>query len=57
MMQEYKKQSKTVDELKSTVEEFVANLGEDAIRKMARHARKRALACVATEGRHLEHSL
>ena len=57
MMHVYKEQPKTVAELKSTVEDFAANLGEDAIRKMARHARKRALACVATEGRHFEHSL
>ena len=56
-MQVYKKHLKTVAELKSTVEELAANLGEDAIRKMTRHARKLALACVATQGRHFEHSL
>ena len=44
MMQVYRKQPKTVAELKSTVEEFAANLGEDAIRKMALHARRQALA-------------
>ena len=53
-MQVYKKQPKTVAELKSTIEEFAANLGEDSIRKMARHASERALACVATQGRHIE---
>ena len=52
-----KKQSKTVTELKSAIEEFASNLGEDAIRKIARHVRKRALACVATQGRHFEHIL
>ena len=39
-----RKQPKTVAELKSTVEECAANLGEDAMRKMARHARRQALA-------------
>ena len=43
-MQVYRKQPKTVAELKSPVEEFTANLGEDAIRKMALHARRQALA-------------
>ena len=57
MMEVYKKQLITVAELKSTVEEFTANLGVNAVRKMAQHARKRALACVATQGRHFKHSL
>ena len=43
-MQVYRKQPKTVAELKSSVEECAANLGEDAIRKMAQHARRQALA-------------
>ena len=43
-MQVYRKQAKTITELKSTVEECAANLGEDAMRKMARHARRQALA-------------
>ena len=57
MMQVYKKQLKTVAELKLTVEVLAANLGEYAIRKMAEHARERGLACVATQGRHIKHSL
>ena len=43
-MQVYRKQPKTVAELKSTVEKLAANLGEDAIRNMALHARRQALA-------------
>lgn len=52
-----KNKPRTIAEMKTTVEEFTANLGEDAIRKMARHVRKRALACVASEGRHFEHNM
>ena len=43
--------------MKRDMESFAENLGEMAIRKMSsyRHARKRALACVAAGGGHFEH--
>lgn len=45
---------KTLAEMKITVENFASNLSDEAIRKMARHTRKRAVACVAAGGGHFE---
>ena len=42
-------------EMKRAVEDFAANLEEEAIRKMCRNAGKRAQACVTAEGGHFEH--
>ena len=45
----------TLDDMKRAVEDFAINLDEVAIRKMCRHARKRALACIEAGGGHFEH--
>ena len=45
----------SLEDLKRAVEDFAANLDEEAIRKMCRHTRKRALACVSAGGSHFEH--
>ena len=47
-----KTESLTITDMKRDVQSFAENLGETAIRKMARHARERALACVAAGGAH-----
>ena len=47
----------TIQDLKNIVEDFAANLEPDKIRKMVRHTRKRAAACVAAQGGHFEHIL
>ena len=52
-----KTKPQTIRDMKRDVESFAENLGETAIRKMARHARKRALVCVADGGRHFEHTM
>jgi hypothetical protein len=52
-----KKKPRTLCEMRSKVEDFLAKLGEDAIRLMTRHAGKQALASVAAEGRHFEHEM
>ena len=47
----------SLDAMKRAVEDFAANLDEEAIRKMCRHTRKRALACVSAEGKYFEHRM
>ena len=48
-------QPKTIDELKAIVNDFAVNLGEEKIRSMARHTRKRAELCCQVRGGHFEH--
>ena len=48
---------KTIDELKIIVNDFTVNLGEEKIRSMARHTRKRAELCCQVRGGHFEHLL
>ena len=50
-----KTKPQTIRDMKRGVESFAENLGETAIHKMGRHARKRALACLAAGGGHFEH--
>ena len=45
----------TLEGMKAAVEEFAANLDENAVRKMCRHTRKRALACISAESHQFEH--
>ena len=48
-------QPKTIDELKAIVNDFAVNMGEEKIRSMARHTRKRAELCCQVRGGHFEH--
>ena len=41
--------------MKRAVEDFAANLGEEAIRRICQSDRKWAQACVAAGGGHFEH--
>ena len=50
-------QPQTVDELKSVVEDWAANISEDELRKMAHNIKKRAQYCINANGGHFEHLL
>lgn len=47
----------TLEQLKESVEDFTRNMGEEQLRKMARHTRRRAELCRAAGGGHFEHLL
>jgi hypothetical protein len=52
-----KNHPQTIPELQQCVEDFASNIGEQQLRKMARHTRKRAAACIQADGGHFEHLL
>ena len=45
-------QPQTVDELKSVVEDWAANIREDELHKMAHNIKKRAQYCINADGGH-----
>jgi hypothetical protein len=52
-----KTEPKTIQELKTVVENFATDISEEQLRKMARHTRRRAELCVAERGGYFEHLL
>jgi hypothetical protein len=48
---------RTIPELQRSVEEFASSVGEDQLRRMARHTIKRAALCIQGNGGHFEHLL